>query len=271
MRKTWLALPLVCCGLLPAQNKETKNSMGMELVLIPAGEFQMGCSPGDHQCGGDEKPYHLIKITKPFYMGKYEVTQEQWQTLMGGNPSYFNESRVGADWKKHPVEQVSWNAVQEFMQKLSEKEKGKYRLPTEAEWEYAARAGTTDALQSGAVDRVGWSWMNSGGNTHPVGQLKPNAWGLYDMLGNVWEWVQDQYADTFYAESPAVDPTGAGADTQRSKLSRIRHPKRRSEDKVSRGSSWYWNPKMMRVSARHSYGASYGDYCGGFRVAMEAQ
>ena len=271
MKRTSIAAPLLFSAILAAQPKEMKNSMGMEMVLIPAGEFQMGCSPSDRNCSGDEKPYHLIKITKPFYMGKHEVTQEQWQTLMGGNPSYFNESRVGADWKKHPVEQVSWNAAQEFLQRLGEKEKRKYRLPSEAEWEYAARAGTTDASQGGAVDRVGWSWLNSGGNTHPVGQLKPNAWGLYDMLGNVWEWVQDQYADDYYMESPAVDPTGAGPDTRRGKLSRIRHPRRRSEDKVCRGSSWYWKAERMRVSERQSYGAGYGDYAGGFRVVMEAQ
>jgi formylglycine-generating enzyme required for sulfatase activity len=90
-------------------------------------------------------------------------------------------------------------------------------------------------------------------------------------LGNVWEWVHDQYGDSYYAESPAVDPTGAGAETQRSKLSRIRHPKRKAEDKASRGSSWYWNPKVMRVSARHSYAAGYADYCGGFRCVLEAQ
>ena len=115
MRKPWLALPLLSCALMAAEQKEMKNSLGMELILIPAGEFQMGCSPGDRQCGGDEKPSHLIKITRPFYLGKYEVTQEQWQTLMGSNPSYFNEGSVGADWKKHPVEQVSWNLVQEFV------------------------------------------------------------------------------------------------------------------------------------------------------------
>src|SRR6266550_3252051 len=95
MKTTCLAFPLLLPGLLLAQGKTMKNSIGMELVEIPAGEFQMGCSPGDRECKSDEKPYHLIKITKPFYMGKYEVTQEQWQTLMGGNPSYFNESRVG--------------------------------------------------------------------------------------------------------------------------------------------------------------------------------
>ena len=128
----------------------------MEFVLVPAGDFQMGCSPSDKECGSAEKPVHPVKITKPFYIGKFEVTQGQWKGLMGGNPSYFNETRAADSWKDRPVEQVSWNAVQEFLQKMGAGENGrKYRLPTEAEWEYAARAGDRcDARQRRRARRL---------------------------------------------------------------------------------------------------------------------
>jgi len=262
-----------------AQPKTLTSSTGMEFVLVPAGEFDMGCSPGDKECGADEKPVHHVKITKAFYIGKFPVTQNQWKTLMGGNPSYYNESRAGDTWKDRLVEQVSWNAIQEFLQKLNAADSGrKSRLRTEAEWEYAARAGTPDAYQGGAADRVGWSWTNSGGETHPVGQLKANNWGIYDMLGNVWEWVQDGYDAQYYKGSPAEDPAGPEPDdsSHRSLLhplgrGSITHPLAKDTARTARGSSWYWNVKNMRVSARHSYKAEYADYAGGFRVVVEAQ
>jgi formylglycine-generating enzyme required for sulfatase activity len=262
-----------------AQSQSVSNSIGMQFVLVPAGQFQMGCSQNDKDCGADEKPVHLVKITKAFYLGKFEVTQGQWQTLMGGNPSYFNESRVGAKWMNYPVEQVSWNAVQEFLEKLNAKEPGKkYRLPSEAEWEYAARAGAADAYQGGASDRVGWSWANSGGTPHEVGQLKPNAWGAYDMLGNVWEWVDDGYDDKYYKTSPDTDPLGPEQDdavhrSLRHPLGRgsVLHPLRKDMPRVIRGSSWYWKVGDMRVSWRRSYKQNYFDYAGGFRVVMETE
>jgi formylglycine-generating enzyme required for sulfatase activity len=275
------AVPLLAQLWVPPKDdtKTTTNATGMEVVLVAAGEFQMGCSVDDRECGSDEKPVHTVKIGKPFYIGKYEVTQGQWEAMMGGKPSYFNESRVGANWKAYPVEQVSWNAVHEFLAKLSASENGrKYRLPTEAEWEYAARAGTADAHQGGAADSVGWSWSNSGGNTHEVGQSNPNAWGIYDMLGNVWEWVEDGYDDKYYKTSPNTDPPGPEGDetTHRSLLhplggGSVLHPLRKDVPRVIRGSSWYWNVKNMRVSARRSYKQDYSDYAGGFRVAADAQ
>jgi formylglycine-generating enzyme required for sulfatase activity len=166
------------------------NSIGMEFVLIPAGAFEMGSPSNEAGRDDDDGPIHQVTIKNAFYMGKYEVTQEQWRAVMGDNPSYF----TGND--NLPVEQVSWDDVQEFIRKLNAKEgTDKYRLPSEAEWEYACRAGTTTRYSFGdSESRLGeyaWYTDNSGSKTHPVGQKKPNPWGLYDMHGNVWEWVLD--------------------------------------------------------------------------------
>jgi formylglycine-generating enzyme required for sulfatase activity len=178
----------------------SKNSIGMEFVKIAPGEFNMGCSAGDSACLADEKPAHRVQLTKPFEIGRFEVTQAQWQAVMGSNPSTIK----GDD---HPVETVSKNDVHDFLAKLNARNDGyTYRLPTEAEWEYAARAGATGA--PAALDEVAWYGANSGDETHPVGQKKPNAWGLYDMLGNVREWVEDNYTRDYYSNSPVADPTG---------------------------------------------------------------
>ena len=182
-------------------SKTYKNSIKMEFVLIPAGTFDMGSNDG----ADDEKPVHPVTISRPFYLGKYEVTQAQWKAVMKSNPN----ERKGDDL---PVTNVSWNDVQEFIKKLNAKEGGNaYRLPTEAEWEYAARAGTTTAYSFGGdpelLAQYDWYNSNSGGKTQVVGQLKRNPWGLYDMHGNVWEWVQDWYAET-YPAGPQTDPRG---------------------------------------------------------------
>ncbi len=177
----------------------TKNAVGMEFVKIVPGEFMMGCSAGDSDCDADEKPAHRVQITKAFEIGKYEVTQAQWQAVMGSNPSTLK----GDD---HPVETISKEEAQAFLDMLTARKDGyRYRLPTEAEWEYAARAGASPQV---SLDEVAWYAADSGDQTHPVGQKKPNAWGLYDMLGNVREWVSDQYAMNFYSNSPLADPTG---------------------------------------------------------------
>jgi formylglycine-generating enzyme required for sulfatase activity len=195
------------------------NSIGMKFTLIPAGEFYMGSKEN-----GQEKPVHRrVKINNAFYLGTYPVTQREWKALMGGdNPSEFKGDDL-------PVEWVSWNDVQKFIKKLNEKEgTDKYRLPSEAEWEYACRAGTTTRSSFGDVESkrgdYGWYAENSGsrspkkgdfsgydeddwsenrwkGKTHPVGQKKPNSYGLYDMHGNVREWVQDTWHDS-YAGAP---------------------------------------------------------------------
>ncbi len=198
---TGIAALTFAVTILVAQNRSAPN---IEFVAIQAGEFMMGCSADDTQCNADEKPAHRVQITKSFEMGKFEVTQAQWQAVMGSNPSAMK----GDD---RPVETVSKDDAHEFLGRLNARNDGyRYRLPTEAEWEYAARAGTTGTF-AGKLDDIAWYGGNSEDETHPVGKKKPNAWGLYDMEGNVREWVEDLYNANYYATSPAADPTGPAA------------------------------------------------------------
>jgi formylglycine-generating enzyme required for sulfatase activity len=181
--------------------KTTTNSLGMQFVLLEAGTFHMGSSDGDD----NECPVHTVDISHSFYLGTYEVMQGQWEAVMGRNPSQF----PGRD---HPVENVSWEEVQAFIGQLNAKEGGaKYRLPTEAQWEYAARAATVTAWSFGDDSRrlgeYAWYGENAGMQTHAVGQQQPNGWGLYDMHGNVWEWVQDWYGAD-YPSGKVADPPG---------------------------------------------------------------
>ena len=211
-----IGLPLLAQSPQPSPGP-AKNAVGIEFIKIAPGEFMMGCSAGDSSCDADEKPTHRVQITKAFEIGKYEVTQAQWQAVMGSNPSTIK----GDD---HPVETISKQDAQDFLDKLTARNDGyRYRLPTEAEWEYAARAG---APLPASLDEVAWYADNSGDQTHPVGQKKPNAWGLYDTLGNVREWVSDQYTMNFYANSPLADPTGPqpgqGGQQQRGNFGRGR-------------------------------------------------
>lgn len=183
--------------------KASRNSIGMEFVRIEPGSFNMGSDAGDT----DEKPVHQVTLTKGFELQTTEVTQAQWQAVMGNNPSAFKGQNL-------PVEQVSWTEVQVFLKKLNAKENStRYRLPTEAEWEYACRAGGREPDVAPNLDAVAWRAGNSSGTTHPVGLKKPNAWGLYDMRGNVWEWVQDWIGT--YPAAAQVDPQGAGSATYR--------------------------------------------------------
>jgi formylglycine-generating enzyme required for sulfatase activity len=180
----------------------------MEFVLIPAGTFTMGASDSYP----DEQPVRPVRISRPFYLGKYEVTQAQWEAVMGYNPSAWRGQR------HLPIDQVSWEDVQEFLRRLNTEEGGThYRLPTEAEWEYAARAGTTTAYSFGndvsRLDEYAWYGANAAHASHPVGQLKPNAWGLHDMHGNVWEWVHDWYET--YPTGAATDPQGPASGVSR--------------------------------------------------------
>lgn len=219
----------------------------MEFVKIPAGSFLMGCSTGDGECNQEEKPSHKVLITRPFEMGKFQVTQADYQAVMTTNPSFH----PGADL---PVDGVSWDDAQKFCAALNGKRDGyHYRLPTEAEWEYAARAGN-DTCRYGPLAEVAWSHDNSEGASHPVGQKKSNAFGLYDTLGNVWEWVQDWYAVDYYGHSPQSDPKGPES----------------GEFRVARGGSWRGIAKgLARVSSRYCLKPGVRSIVVGFRCARD--
>jgi len=185
----------------------SKSVVAMEFVKIAPGEFLMGCSDGDTRCNADEKPAHRVRITKAFELGKYEVTQAQWRSVMNTNPSTVHGDN-------HPVETVAKSDAEDFLAKLNAQNDGyRYRLPTEAEWEYAARAGTTGEF-AGKLGDIAWYSENSEDETHPVGTKNPNAWGLYDMQGNVREWVSDAYGANYYSNSPQNDPTGPAPGQQ---------------------------------------------------------
>jgi formylglycine-generating enzyme required for sulfatase activity len=232
----------------PPPKEEFTNSLGMKFVLIPAGTFQMG-SPESEPDRFDNERQHQVTISRPFYLQTTPVTQGQWIKVMGNNPSYFRE--CGEDC---PVEQVSWDDAQDFLIKLNQMEKtDNYRLPTEAEWEYACRAGSTNKWCFGddevKLGEYAWYDKNSADETHPVGQKKPNAWGLYDMHGNVYEWCQDWYGE--YPAGPVTDPRGPSS----------------REGRVLRGGSWYYLARLTRSAGRaHSYPGFRLNHIG-FRVA----
>ena len=219
---------------------EHGNSIGMKFTLIPAGEFMMGSIDGYD----DEKPAHKVKIANPFYLGTYPVTQAEWGVVMGDS-----HSRVKGD--DLPVETVSWDDVQEFIRKLNEKEgTDRYRLPSEAEWEYACRAGTTTAYSFGddesRLDDYAWYNDNSDDKTHPVGKKKPNPYGLYDMHGNVWEWVQDAWHDNYGGAPTGGSAWGSGDGS----------------DRVIRGGSWFHFAEGCRSAGRSVHVDP--SYCLGF-------
>ena len=223
---------------------------GMEFVIIPAGEFDMGSSQNEAGRDIDEGPVHHVKIADAFNMSKYEITQKQWHDVMGTYPSYFRGDNL-------PVEQVSWNEVQEFISRLNEKEGiNKYRLPSEAEWEYAARAGTTTRYYFGddvsKLSDYEWYDVNSERETHEVGQKKPNPWGLYDMHGNVWEWVQDVYHDS-YIGSPIDGSPWEGNGSHR----------------VIRGGSFDYYAGHLRAANRNDRDPGYRHYSTGFRLVRD--
>jgi formylglycine-generating enzyme required for sulfatase activity len=224
------------------------GSVLMEFVSIPAGTFLMGCSGGDSECAPDELPRRQVQITKPFELGRYEVTQEEWSAVMGSNPSRFRDGR-------RPVEHVSWVDVQSFLGKLNARNDGyRYRLPTEAEWEYAARAGT-DGKRYAEAEVIGWYRENSDAKTQLVGGKQANAWGLHDMLGNVWEWCADWYQEKSYAVASGRDPHGPNS----------------GEYRVLRGGTWGEGASAMRASKRFWMSPSVGNFYVGFRVVREAR
>ncbi|MAT55238.1 MAG: hypothetical protein CMN32_12215 [Saprospirales bacterium] len=247
--KVW-ALVTTVLGILwwvAAENGCPRCAYCPEMVFVQGGTFQMGSTDGD----SDEEPVHTVRVDD-FYIGKYEVTQAQWWAVMGDNPSYFS------DCDNCPVENVSWNDVQTFIRKLNEKTGKHYRLPTEAEWEYAARVGKNGYKYAGSndPDEVAWYKSNSGSKTHPVGLKKPNVLGLYDMSGNVWEWCQDWYDAAYYKNyknGPGNNPQGPSSGSYR----------------VLRGGSWFNLPRYCRVAGRGRSDPSYRYSGGGFRLAQD--
>ena len=277
---------------------EYTNSLGMKFRLIPPGEFMMGSTPAEieaalkvvyttathwHECIRSEAPQHKVILTQPIFLGIHEVTQAEYEKVMGANPSHFapngsgKEAVAGMDTSNHPIEKVSWNDAAEFCAKLSQQEKLKpsslrdgaaitpldgtgYRLPCEAEWEFACRAGTTTKYWIGDKDedleRAGWFGVNSGNRTHAAGELKANPFGLFDIHGNVWEWVQDGWNPSSYGgfqQKPAINPSSpSSSDTER----------------VVRGGRWYHSASYCRSSVRLSVAPTdqFDDL--GFRMSL---
>jgi formylglycine-generating enzyme required for sulfatase activity len=221
-------------------------------LAIPAGSFLMGSPDRDPNAGDHEKPQHEVSLPA-FYLSKYPITQQQWQSVMGNNPSHFSGN------PKHPVENVTWHDCQSFCQKLSQLTGKTYRLPTEAEWEYACRAGTTTRYSFGddssQLGNYAWYDSNSGNKTHPVGQKKPNAWGLHDMHGNVWEWCADDWHES-YAQKPQALKNNGSVVWSNSNAS----------SKLLRGGSWLNAPRYCRSAFRLSYYPDIRGYSYGFRV-----
>ena len=254
---TILVLALFSCVLARAQKTSPLQTDSIDLrvskiilVKIPHGKFLMGTSltvTGKNGWTNDaERPVHQVTIAKDFWLGQFPITQTQWQEVMGNNPSYFKSAGPDA-----PVEQVSFTDTQLFLTRLNSMQtKWHVRLPFEAEWEYAARAGTTTETY-GPLDEIAWYRENAGGTTHPVGKKTPNTFGLYDMLGNVWQWCQDWYAP--YSAAPAEDPKGA---TQ-------------GERRLTRGGCFYCDPVHERAARRNRDLEDHFWRSIGFRVAAD--
>ncbi|WP_227657607.1 formylglycine-generating enzyme family protein [Candidatus Magnetaquicoccus inordinatus] len=219
----------------------------MEFVWVPGGEYEMGnLFAGGF---GNEKPVHEVSLNG-FWLGRFPVIQEEWIALMGENPPAYREG------ERLPVEQVSWEDAQAFIDRLNEEEEGRFRLPTEAEWEYAARSGGKKEEYAGGkeVNEVAWHSQNSAGSSHPVGGKEPNGLGLYDMSGNVLEWCSDWFDEEYYKKIPAANPKGPAKGTYR----------------VLRGGSWDSAPNYVRTSARNYWEPDNRDFYTGFRVVRNS-
>ncbi|MDH5397907.1 MAG: formylglycine-generating enzyme family protein [Cyclobacteriaceae bacterium] len=230
----------------------TINAQTIEMVFVQGGTFTMGCTSEQSDCEDDEKPEHGVSLSN-FSISKYEVTQAQWESVMGSNPSWFSEC------PNCPVESVSWNDIQEFLRKLNERTGSNYRLPTEAEWEYAARGGDKSRgyqySGSNNIDNVAWNSGNSELKTHPVGEKQANELGLYDMSGNVYEWCQDWYDEDYYSNSPSRNPEGPISGDAR----------------VTRGGSWGNGARNFRIAERSGLSPDINLSNGlGFRLARSS-
>jgi formylglycine-generating enzyme required for sulfatase activity len=251
----WGTLPVSVSGNLPGTYT---NSLGMTFILLPAGTFTMGSPSDEPGRFSNEGPQHQVTLTQSFYMQQTEVTQAQWEAVMGSNPSSFSGC------PSCPVEEVSWDDVQTYISYMNVRGEGTYNLPTEAQWEYAERAGSTTAFYNGGItetgsgydpnlDAIGWYSYNSGSETHPVAQKTPNAWGLYDMSGNVYEWCQDWYSGSYYDSSPSTDPAGPSSGSSR----------------VLRGGSWIYYARSCRSAYRINYGPGNRYKSIGFRLTRQ--
>lgn len=236
----------------------------LKFAKISPGKFWMG-SPKDERGRFKDEKRHRVTITKSFSLSQTEITQYQWFLVTGFNPSYFSKSTHCPNTHKvidlvemcpfHPVENIKWIKIEDFLKKLNAKASFKYRLPTEAEWEYAARSGTnTSRMGNQDLEEYAWYEINSRNQTQRVALKKPNAWGLYDMSGNVWEWVQDWYSKNYYNRSPKKDPKGPKTGTH----------------KVMRGGSWYSPFWVMRMAHRgYQMIDDEPSYQTGFRIVRE--
>lgn len=235
------------------------NTIGQELMLIPDGNFQMG-SPGTEPGRyDDEGPQHRVEITQPFYMSRTEVTQAQWKLVMKTEP--WQDQTFAQQADHYPASYIAWDDAMEFCRRLSELEGQTYRLPTEAEWEYACRAGTTTTFCCGddhsQLGEYSWfhgnTWSSDEKYPHPAGQKRPNAFGLQDMHGNVWEWCADFYEKNYYASSPLRDPAGPRSGSAR----------------VLRGGSWDNVPHGVRCGLRFGSTPDARGNNYGFRLVLE--
>jgi formylglycine-generating enzyme required for sulfatase activity len=252
-----LLLLTASCSFEAPRKKSVRLPNGPEVHFsyIPAGSFMMGSPKDEQERQTDEGPVREVRIRKAFYMGIYEVTQKQWAAVMGENPSVF---QTFPDAGEHPVDRVSWHDAQRFIKKLNALDLGRFRLPTEAEWEYACRANTQTRYHWGTdtsdwqVHDYAWAFPLAEGRSHPVGQKKPNAWGLYDMSGNVWEWCQDWRSER-YSPDDTLDPKGAAE----------------GKKKVYRGGSWFNKPATLRSANRNGHPPNERQPNTGLRLVLE--
>jgi len=243
-------------GQLPTNRKTVflPGNIPVYFIRVEQGSFLMGTKLSETGSQPDEAPQHKVTISREFYLGQYEVTQSQWQAVLGENPSVFKHNGISGDL---PVEMVSWNDIQLFLQKLNSFGIGIFRLPTEAEWEYACRAGGSDRFPWGNdpeykfLGEYAWFYSRAEGKSHPVGQKKPNAWGLYDMQGNVWEWCVDWYGK--YPADSITDPKG------------VEH----GNEHIIRGGSWFNEPEALRSANRHRHPVDSRQTNIGFRLILE--
>lgn len=247
--------PTASQAVAPARESRVIADLGLELLRVAPGSFTMGSSLEEPERNKAEGPRMQVTLTREFWLGKTEVTQAQYEAIMGTNPSTFNTGP-----KDLPVERVSWIDAMAFCRKLTARERAAgrlrageaYTLPTEAQWEYACRAGTTEAY-AGEPNAIAWHSVNSQGATHPVGTKRPNAWGFHDMAGNVIEWCHDWYGD--YPGGTVTDPSGPA----------------RGYYRMARGGSWRTDARLGRSAARSGGSAGRLDYTIGFRLALAAE